>query len=525
MKIKNRTVTAIILGVLFAALVAVYFIFVNPLLGENDDGRVELDLLDGEVLITDRLTNFYIFQPIPRSEIRTIEVENEHGTFSVKQDKKSASGFSLEGITALPLDDNKLASLVVTTGTPVAMMRAAENLGDDREKLAEFGLDEPQAQWTLTKTNGDKITMYVGDGLITEGGYYVKLADRDAVYIMSLTLADTILEPGYNLLSPKLIDGLTENNYYLLDSFVLVKGDDVFVAVERMTETEILQNQMLVLRMAYPHPENNTSENTYALNEDLYFDVMYSFVNQVGDRVVALRPTEEDLAQYGLDEPYYTIVLTSGGVEMDIFVSARQENGKYYAVSSMYGYMMICEMPAESLAWLEYDFFKWIEEMPFYVDIKTVSRLSVKGGEVDVDFTLKHSTDENGNALLEVKEENSGKKFTGDDVANFRKYYMTLMNITNQEYATLSEEDKAALTENDDNLVMTMTYENTAGQIYEYKFYRYFEASTGHVSGGKYFTTVNGVGEFYTSNDLVEKALSDADRVMDGLDIDSYGHR
>ena len=188
---------------------------------------------------------------------------------------------------------------------------------------------------------------------------------------------------------------------------------------------------------------------------------------------------------------------------------------------------MICEVPASTFAWLEKEHFAWIEEMPFYVDITTVSRLSVKGygdSTVDLDFALKHSTDEEKHALLDVTEQNSGKFFPNSDVANFRKYYMTLMNITNQEYASLSDEDKEALVSDESKLVMSMTYENTAGKVFEYKFYKYYENSTDHLSGGKLFATVNGVGEFYTTNDLVEKALSDAVRVMNGLDIDSYGH-
>ena len=537
MKLKKRTATIIILSVLFAALLAVYIIFVHPLIMEKADNSVHLELLDGEIPITDKLTTFYIFEPISRKEIKKIRVENEFGGFTVSRQTNASSvttekqsdtvlgDFILDGQNGLPFDDNKLASLVVTSGTPIAMMRVAENLENDQSALAEFGLDEPQASWTLTKTDGTKFTVYVGDELITEGGYYVKYADRDAVYIMSNTLADTILNPGYNLLSPKLIDGLTENNYYMLDTFAVMKNDEIFVAVQRTPEYLMQQNTTLELKMVYPRPENNTSENLYALNEDLYFDVLYSFINLTGEKVVAFKPEEDDLAEYGLDNPEYTIMLTSGKAEIDIFVSAKQENGKYYAVSSMYGYMTVCEMNPSSFAWLEYDFFKWIEEMPFYVDITTVSRLTVKGGAADVDFTLKHGKDEEGYATLEVTENNSGKVLRGADVSNFRKYYLTLMNITNQEYASLSEEDKTALTADDSRLVMTMTYENTSGEIYEYRFYKYYEASTGHTSGGKYFTTVNGVGEFYTSNDLVEKAISDVSRVMNGLDVDSYGHR
>ena len=534
MKLKKRRITIIVLAVLFVLLLAAYIFFVHPLVSELIDSSVKLDLLDGEVQITDKLTTFYITEPIQRADIKAIKVENEFGGYELTRDAVASApsaqnaenaklgDFKFNGYSGVPFDDNKLASLIVTTGTPVAMMRVAQDLGDAPAALAEYGLDDPQASWTLTRRDGKKFTFYVGDELLTEGGYYVKYADRDAVYIVGTTLADTVLAEGYSLLSPKLIDGLSENNYYFIDRFAVLRGEELYVMVERNTRSDALE-----LKMSYPRPENNTSDSLYALNEDLYFDVLYSFINLSGENVVAFMPEESDLAKYGLDTPGYVVMLVSGGAEVDLFISEKQENGKYYAASSLYGYSMICEVPAASFAWLDKQQFAWIEEMPFYVDITTVSRLTVKGhgdSTVDLDFTLKHGTDGEGHATLEVTEQNSGKLFPNNDVANFRKYYMTLMNISNQAYASLSDEDKEALISDESKLVMTMTYENKSGEVFEYNFYKYYENSTDHLSGGKLFATVNGVGEFYTTNDLVEKALSDAVRVMNGLDIDAYGH-
>jgi hypothetical protein len=73
---------------------------------------------------------------------------------------------------------------------------------------------------------------------------------------------------------------------------------------------------------------------------------------------------------------------------------------------------------------------------------------------------------------------------------------------------------------------MTMTYESSKSDDYcEYKFYRYVEQSTGKISGGKVFVTVNGIGEFYTTNDLVNKVLDSTQRLLAGLEIDAYGQK
>lgn len=531
MRLKKQSTLIVALIILFAVLLGVYFALIRPLMKEQGSASSGLKLLDGEVLISDKLTTFYIFEPIPREKILGVQVENEYGGFTLSRtnaesiikasdpDKVTLGGFTLNGYGGLPFDDNKLASLIVTTGTPIAMMRVAEDVEKNPDKLAEYGLDEPQAKWTLTDIYGNAYTFYVGDKLITEGGYYVKYADRDAVYIISTTVEDTVLAHGYDLISPVLISGLSDNNYYLLDSFTLFNGEEPQVAVKRIPT----QNDTLSLALAYPRSESGA---LYELNENLYFDVAYSFINLSGESVVAMFPTEETLGEFGLDDPAFSIMLTYGASELDIFFSHLTDDGYYYATSSVYSFSTIVKIPRSSVAWMDYEDFKWIEDMPFYVDIKTVSKLSVKSadGSVDLRFALNHGQTEDGYATLEVVENNTVKIFRNEDVANFRKYYLTLMNITNQEYASLSDEDKNALTSDDSKLIMTMTYENTSGRVFEYKFYKYYEASTGQLSGGKVFVTVNGIGEFYTTNDLVEKALSDADRVMKGLDIDSYGH-
>ena len=149
----------------------------------------------------------------------------------------------------------------------------------------------------------------------------------------------------------------------------------------------------------------------------------------------------------------------------------------------------------------------------------------MKGEGVDVDFRLTHGTDENGNNTLDVVEVNSDTHISNANIKNFREYYKTLINVANKQYADLSDEDVAALTSDDSKLVMTMSYENLKGETKVYKFYKYYETSTGEISSGKIFATVDGIGEFYTSNDLVNKVLDSSKRLLAGLEIDAYGQK
>ncbi|MBE6725587.1 MAG: DUF4340 domain-containing protein [Ruminococcaceae bacterium] len=502
---------------------------------ENKD--VDLDMLPGEVRTTSRLTTFYIFQPVERSGIQSIEVENEFGGYRVYRD--ATDTFQLEGFMGLSFNPETFSSLVVSAGTPTAMMRVAQGL--DEAGKAEYGLDHPQASWTLTATDGKTYTVYVGDELLTEGGYYVEYADRPgAVYIVSTTIADTILQPAYKLLSPLLTAGLSTNTYMFVNEFTLWHGNDLFVNVRKKTPEEQSNPDAIVeAKLLYPRPEDRSNGDTYELNDDEYFQILYNLMTLEGEEVVAFVPTDEELAAHGLvmtedDLPAYTIRYNfdltdeetgaTQSYEFTIFVSPLQPDGYYYAVSNLYGYTTLVKVGTDKLGWLEHDTFRWIFPTPFFENITTVSRITLSGPDVDADYRLTHGFAEDGTTpTLEVDEVKSGVHIPNAEVNNFRQYYKTMLNITNQEYATLTEEDRASLIGDDSRIRLTMTYENLAGEATEFRFYQYYSESTGHISGGKIFVVVNGVGEFYTTNDLVDKVVNDTSRVLDGLDVDAYG--
>ncbi len=534
---------------------------------ENTD--VDLDLLPGEVRTTTKLSTFYIFEPIQRSGIQSIDVTNEYGGYRVYRD--ASDTFQLEGYQGLSFDPELFSSLIVSAGTPTSMMRVAQDL--DEAGLAEYGLDHPQASWTLTATDGSTYTLYVGDELLTEGGYYVLYEARPgAVYIVSTTIADTILQPAYKLLSPVLTAGLSTNTYMFVNSFTVYRNGETFVNVTKKKPEEQSNPEALVeAKLLYPRPENRANGDVYDINDDEYFTILYNLMALEGLEVVAFMPEQdpEVLVEYGIldlgDEeedaeaeeeeleeeddgpitwaqiidlytalaPYtisYTFDMTdeegnSTGqpVEMRLFVSKRQADGTYYAVSNLYGYSTVVKVGADKLGWLEDDAFRWIFPTPFFENIVNVERITLKGDDVDVDYRLTHGLTESGTPTLEVDEVNSGVHIPDAEVNNFRQYYKTMLNITNQEYAKLSDEDRASLIADDSRVRLTMTYTDTDGMVTEFKFYQYYAESTGHISGGKIFVVVNGVGEFYTTNDLVDKVVNDTARVLDGLDVDAYG--
>ncbi|KAA5651648.1 DUF4340 domain-containing protein, partial [Pseudomonas aeruginosa] len=52
------------------------------------------------------------------------------------------------------------------------------------EALDEYGLKEPQASWTVQSKSGKAYRVYVGDRLLTGGGYYCMFEGRRSVYVL-----------------------------------------------------------------------------------------------------------------------------------------------------------------------------------------------------------------------------------------------------------------------------------------------------------------------------------------------------
>ena len=262
---------------------------------------------------------------------------------------------------------------------------------------------------------------------------------------------------------------------------------------------------------------------TGSIESDNLPDSLYNFIAMTGTETVKIGPDEEDLKEYGLYEPAYTVTYSFGDYLFLIFVSEQQADGSYYAVSNLYNFQLVAKVGNDMLGFLDEKFFSWISEYPFQPNIVSVDTIHITSADktTDMDFKLSHSTDSNGNAALEVdcvSADGRTAHINNDYVYNFRQFYKTILSIQLHEESTpMTEEEIEALTANDDKLLLTFSYKPLNGEEVVFKFYQY--------STRRAFVTINGVGEFYVYVDLVDKIISDAEKVIIGLDIDSYGKK
>ncbi len=468
---------------------------VKNIIRPEDEGE-QIELLDGEVRATGG--NILMFTHTERSEIKSIDICNEYGSYGFYYDENYDDFYVKDHISA-PYDKTLFSNLVVGTGYTIVSQRVAE----DCEDFSEYGLadEDNPAYYVLTTRSGIRHTVYIGDETPSGNGYYARYKGRDAVYILGSDFSATVLAPIEKMISPTLTLPMTQNEYFTVKNFTVASEDKAELSITYLTDEE--RDEAGVnssYKMLYPAEYNVNSTN--------YSTVLNTFISFTGSSTIVYAPDEEDLKEYGLLEPAHSVSYEYRGMNQSVVFSEKNENGNYYAYSLTFD--LIAEVSGDTLAWLEWDMIKWVDSSIFMMNIDEVSAITVESPAVTRAFELVGEKDE-----LVVTERLTGFK---PDVYNFRQFYKTLLCIYIQGYATedLSIEELDSLIGDEGNLGLTLTIELRSGEELVFKFYPY--------STRRAYYTVDGSGEFYVLRDMMTKVIDDAEKVMTNTEIDAHAH-
>lgn len=461
------------------------------LLGENDPGeRIEKD------------TYLLMFPRHDRSAIATISIHNEYGDYTLVRNADDT--FYLAELPGAPLIDETVASAVVASGYVLVRDRIVDSATP--EEFAEYGLDDPQVFWTLTDKSGKEFRVNIGDRMLSGDGYYCSFEGRKAVYSLGTSIESSILLPCEKYVTAAMTSGITQNNYFNIEEFTVFRNMEPFVSVTQCDPEEKLNPDAIVeAKLAYPEG--------YRANDSFYINVISGFVSLAGDETAAVVRSEEDYEKFGLKDAPYTVHFSLEGNDYDFFFSDVQEDGYVYGISNLLDYCLIARFDADSISWLRSGLFNWVADYPLQISITTVSSLRVRTEDRDITFTLKHGTDEKENATLDVTSD--VVSFDNAHIYNFRQFYKTVIGSKLKGDSSLSAEERDALAGDESKAIFRITFNTTDGKKIEYGFYR---ATTREA-----LLTVNGKGDFYINIDWAEKLVSDLERLIAGLDIDSYG--
>ena len=425
----------------------------------------------------------YLFENAAKDNVKNLSVKkNGEELYTIFYDEKTdellLSGYEINPYnSAFTSIFSRLPSLSVT-GT------LSEPLSEENYGLA--GENSPYTVCLTTK-DGKTQTVYIGDKLVSGGGYYAQKAG--SADILTVTdRAEILFSDKISLLSGTLALPIDSSKYFYTERFMLYKDMKPFVEIELIPEKEREEgNAYGTYRMLYPAAYTPADVN--------YDKVLKCLVNPCADSIVTTEITPENLEKYGLTIPSFEIYYTYEGTERSLYFGTRTKDGLIYVLSDEFSFIGLVSVE-KSFPFLDWDLIEYVNPALFGMNIDKVSKISISAPDFNEVYILDGLKD-----ALVVTTESNGKTV---DTYNFRQLYRVLLMTAMEGYAD---------TQSTDDWILTFAVETRDGNVNEYVFFRQ--------TTRKCFYTVNGAGEFYVSIDDVNKILSDAKKLRNGESINA----
>ena len=476
-----------------------------------------------------------IYPRIQVSDIKTIRVSNEYGSFTFDRDKNGTVGIKNYEDTAY--DQELFAYLRAVCGNTTVMQKISKQ-ALDQYGFEEYGLDNPRATISVTTNSGKNYVLHVGKEIVSGNGYYVRLVGRDTVYIFNTYIGKTALVPIETYVSPVLAYPVTSTNYMFVHNFIVnqhtysedgtpILTPDIALTYWELSERENTEFQTQAYQMTDP------ALMAYTPSSDAVYTVMNPFITMDSVTVKKLGVTDEALKEYGLDKPvkslYYEFETTDANgkpyyLKNCIYVSALTENGTYYATADVYGssdktnykklsaYDQIVEADRSVFPFMEWTTVDWVLKDYFQIDIVVCDELDFVTPDYHVTFDIV-PYDNTGDG--EADDVEAYLVQDGDDkklaINNFKTLYLNLLGGKLFGTADISDEEMESIIADESRHLLTLTVRTITGTERTYSYYWLAESKT--------LLTVNGTGEFYVLTSAVEKIIEDAINVANGIKI------
>lgn len=392
-------------------------------------------------------TRLLMFPRIAESDMVSLQVENQTGKFRVEKKDGSAVLSVWNGEEWVPgaigVDRQAYVNLAVNCGYTVTLQKldlsapSAPRRADGSVNYAAYGLDpageNAPAVYTVAQSGGPSYTVLVGDLTVNGAGYYVKRADKNAVYIIDTGIA-AALSPVESLVTPGAFYPLGETTYPMVQNFFLWKvgsyneeaGQADSQAVTAFSYRDLSLREYTLYQVApYVIPEQFELLAGYSVNDWEITELLSRFYRVEYLACKKFMPDHEDLAAYGLTENFqyltfdFDIGASGSGsgpfVRNALFISQKRYDealGKEvcYIYSPPpaetedpslfeWGYDMIVAADPYYFSFIEWEQSRWYSPYYFSTDVSFIRELHLTFGEKQYDFYLDNSKTDQKNGI------------------------------------------------------------------------------------------------------------------------------
>ncbi len=235
-----------------------------------------------------------------REDISEIFVENANGSFTVKQQTK--------GFAVTELGDLKQNTTVLNAvGNCIATITAAQQVEENASDLAKYGLaeDEYEAKVTVTKYGDETYTVYFGKSTPDGENVYVRMGDSDTVYTTKMTSSSYFYNDKSEYISLIIMEELSQANVAPTIDFLTITRKDLDYDIKFEDDTKnystdeiSMASSQVMISPVYAYLDITNSN-----------DIVYGLWGLTAQAAEKPFPTEEELEEYGILDPFATVKL------------------------------------------------------------------------------------------------------------------------------------------------------------------------------------------------------------------------
>lgn len=254
---------------------------------------------------------------------------------------------------------------------------------DTSEKKASFGLEKPAASATVTTTDGETKSFYLGDATKGGNGYYFMVSDDNRIYTISNVLAENMKKSA---------------NSYRTTSLIDVTADDI----KEITMTVYGIGEVTVKRLDEQIDVMTSWEMTKPFNLGVYDEKFGEYVISPLTSVsvsgfVSDNPTQEQLEKSGLVNPENYYEVKTADADYKILIGNNFDGNYIVKRSDLPSVYLV---PAESFTFLTADIFDYLNSYAYLPAREDFESITTTVDGVDYELSQKNYSDKDKRELF-----------------------------------------------------------------------------------------------------------------------------
>lgn len=401
---------------------------------ESETSQVEDNSLvfsnrQADEVVSAEITNSYGEYTFSRDS-RVVTTENDDGTISSSDEYYWTS----EQLCGAPSSDSTIRAFM----NCLAGLTAYQLVEENAEDLAQYGLEQPEASVNVAFEDGEKLTLHFGIINPSATSYvYCRVGDSRDVYMASYYSTSYAYLPIKDFVLLSITESYNSNDPKELDYFIIERKDfDEPVEISYMYDLEEdSENEDIVITTFNSH--RITSPFVAEVEYNSGKDICYGLYGIYAEDCISVDPSEELLAEAGMDDPFCTLTFKYGGnryvikLGNEIVSVTESEDGETPDLKTVTGYYgmvsgsnILYAFSADSTPWYTIKLEEMVSRRPVSPYIYTCNSVVITTPEREYEFIIEGDAE-------------SGATFTLDGVVldsnKFRQLYQHLVSSVGEE--------------------------------------------------------------------------------------------